>query len=72
LVGVKRKFSDVLAIFRTKKLDPAYRDNFNQQINVQTNVQNNQIRVVEDGNWYDNADRLASGSAPESDTDPAV
>ena len=72
LVGVKRKFSDVLAIFRTKKLDPAYRDNFNQQINVQTNVQNNQIRVVEDGNWYNNADRLASGSADKSDTDPPV
>jgi len=72
--GLKRKFSDILLMFRLKKLDPSYRDS--QQINVQqnnqTNVHQTQIRVVEDGDWYSNADRLASEAAAESDTDPTV
>lgn len=74
-VDTIKKWSDVLLMFLTKQLDPSYRDS--QQVNVATNVnvqqnQSNQIRVVEDGDWYGNADRLATASAAESTANPVV
>ncbi len=64
LVGTKLKFSDTLLIFRLKGLKP---EKYRERIEHKGQVEH-KLRVVEDGDWYANADRLSAqtNGAPNS------
>jgi len=68
-VGAKRRFSDTLLIFRLKALAPErYRERSDIQHDHKHSVK---VRVIEDDDWYGNADRLPASTDGPPEAGPA-
>jgi uncharacterized protein YbjQ (UPF0145 family) len=68
-----KKGSDLLLIFRLKALRPEmYRERYESKVSADVKVESTTIRVLEDKDWYGNANRLATPGDGASATDHLV
>ena len=67
--GHKKRYSDTLLIFRLKGLAP---ERYRERTDIKHDHKHSgTVRVIEDDDWYGNADRLPAAADGPSEADPA-